>query len=41
MEVLVKYENGFRLSAARKGYTVITGRGDDGHKERDGMRPTH
>lgn len=39
MEVLVKYENGFRFSATCKGYTVTTGRGDDGHKERDGMWP--
>ena len=37
MEVLVKYENGFRFSAAYKGYTVTTGRGDDGNKSRDGM----
>jgi len=39
MEVLVKYENGFRFSATCKRYTVTTGRGDDGHKERDGMWP--
>ncbi len=39
MEVLVKYENGFRFSAICKGYTVTTGRGDDGHEERDGMWP--
>ena len=39
MEVLVKYENGFRFSAACKGYTVTTGRGDDGNKSRDGMWP--
>jgi uncharacterized OsmC-like protein len=39
MEVLVKYENGFRFSAVCKGYTVTTGRGDDGNKERDGMWP--
>jgi uncharacterized OsmC-like protein len=39
MEVLVKYENGFRLSATCKGYTVTTGRGEDGNKERDGMWP--
>ena len=39
MEVQVKYENGFRFSAVCKGYTVTTGRGDDGNKERDGMWP--
>jgi uncharacterized OsmC-like protein len=39
MEVLVKYENGFRFSAVCKGYTVTTGRGEDGNKERDGMWP--
>jgi len=39
MEVLVKYENGFRFSATCKGYTVTTGRGDDGNQERDGMWP--
>ena len=39
MEVLVKYENGFRFSASCKGYTVTTGRGEDGHTERDGMWP--
>jgi uncharacterized OsmC-like protein len=39
MEVLVKYENGFRFSAECKGYTVTTGRGDDGNKERNGMWP--
>ena len=39
MEVLVKYENGFRFSATCRGYTVTTGRGDDGNKERDGMWP--
>jgi uncharacterized OsmC-like protein len=39
MEVLVKYENGFRFSATCKGYTVTTGRGDDGNKNRDGMWP--
>jgi uncharacterized OsmC-like protein len=39
MEVLVKYENGFRFSAMCKGYTVTTGRGEDGNKERDGMWP--
>jgi putative redox protein len=39
MEVLVKYENGFRFSATCKGYTVTTGRGEDGNKERDGMWP--
>ena len=39
MEVLVKYENGFRFSATCKGYTVTTGRGDDGNQEQDGMWP--
>jgi uncharacterized OsmC-like protein len=39
MEVLVKYENGFRFSAICKGYTVTTGRGEDGDKKRDGMWP--
>jgi len=39
MEVLVKCENGFRFSAAYKGYTVTTGRGEDGNQERDGMWP--
>ena len=39
MEVLVKYENGFRFSAMCKGYTVTTGRGEDGNQERDGMWP--
>ena len=39
MEVLVKYENGFRFSAVCKGHTVTTGRGDDGNEQRDGMWP--
>jgi len=39
MEILVKYESGFRFSATCRGYTVTTGRGDDGNKERDGMWP--
>ena len=39
MEVLVKYENGFRFSATCKGYTVTTGRGEDGNQKRDGMWP--
>jgi len=39
MEVLVKYESGFRFSATCRGYTVTTGRGDDGMQERDGMWP--
>jgi len=39
MEVLVKYENGFRFLAMCKGYTVTTGRGGDGNKEQDGMWP--
>jgi len=39
VEVLVKYENGFRFSAVCRGYTVTTGRGDDGNDERDGMWP--
>jgi len=39
MEVLVKHESGFRVSAVCKGYTVTTGRGEDGNDERDGMWP--
>jgi len=39
VEVLVKYENGFRFSAACKGYTVTTGRGSDENQQRDGMWP--
>ncbi len=39
MEVLVKYESGFRFSAVCKGYTVTTGRGEDGNEKRDGMWP--
>lgn len=39
MEVLVNYENGYRFIAACKGYTVTTGRGEDGRTERDGMWP--
>lgn len=39
MEVLVKYENGFRFSATCKGHTITTGRGEDGNQERDGMWP--
>jgi uncharacterized OsmC-like protein len=39
VEVLVKYENGFRFSAVCRGYTVTTGRGDDGDDKRDGMWP--
>lgn len=39
MEVLVKYVNGFRFSATCKGYTVRTGRGEDGNQDRNGMWP--
>jgi organic hydroperoxide reductase OsmC/OhrA len=39
VEVLAKYENGFRFSAICKEYTVAMGRGEDGNKERDGMWP--
>jgi hypothetical protein len=39
MEVLVKYENGFRVSAACRGHTVTTGRGEDGNQQRDGIWP--
>jgi putative redox protein len=39
VEILVKYENGFRFSAECRGYTATTGQGDDGKKERDGMWP--
>lgn len=39
MEVLVKHDNGYRFTATCKGYTVTTGRGNDGKSERDGMWP--
>ena len=39
MEVLVKYDNGYRFTATCKGCTVTTGHGDDGNKDRDGMWP--
>lgn len=39
MEILVKYENGYRFTATCKKFTVTTGRGDDGNTERDGMWP--
>ncbi len=39
MEILVKYDKGYRFTATCKGYTVTTGRGDDGNTERDGMWP--
>jgi uncharacterized OsmC-like protein len=39
MEVLVKYDNGYRFTATCKGYIVTTGRGNDGNKQRDGMWP--
>jgi uncharacterized OsmC-like protein len=39
MEILVKYDNGYRFTATCKEYTVTTGRGDDGNTERDGMWP--
>jgi ribosomal protein S12 methylthiotransferase accessory factor len=39
MEVLVKYESGFRFSAVCRGYTVTTGHGEDGNDKRDGMWP--
>ena len=39
MEVLVKHESGFRFSATCRGYTVTTGRGEDGNDKRDGMWP--
>ncbi len=39
MEVLVKYESGFRFSAVCKGYTVTTGRGEDSNDKRNGMWP--
>jgi len=39
VEVLVKYENGSRFSASCRGYTVTTGRGEDGNQEQDGMWP--
>ena len=37
MEILVKYENGFRFSAICKEYNVTTGHGEDGNESRDGM----
>jgi len=39
MEILVKYDKGYRFTATCKGCTVTTGRGDDGNTERDGMWP--
>jgi len=39
MEVSVNYENGFRLSATYKGYTVTTWRREDGNDSRNGMWP--
>ena len=39
MEVLVKYDNGYRFTATCKGYTITTGHGNDGKTERDGMWP--
>ena len=39
MEVLVKYESGFRFSATCRGFTVTSGRGEDGNEQRDGMWP--
>lgn len=39
MEVLVKYDNGYRFTATCRGHTVTTGSGDDGDSERDGMWP--
>lgn len=39
MEVLVKYESGYRFAATCRGYTVTTGRGEDGNEARDGMWP--
>jgi putative redox protein len=38
-EVLVRYENGTRFAATCDGYTVSTGKGDDGDTGRDGMGP--
>ena len=39
MEILVKYDNGYRFTATCKGHIVTTGNGDDGNVERDGMWP--
>jgi len=39
MEILVKHENGYRLTATCKKFTVTTGRGNDGNTEKDGMWP--
>lgn len=38
-EVVVKYENGTRFATTCDGYTVTTGKGDDGNAARDGMTP--
>jgi putative redox protein len=39
-EVVVRYENGTRFTATCDGYTVATGKGDDGDIARDGMAPS-
>jgi len=39
MEVLVEYENGTRFIASCDGHQVVTGKGDDGDRSRDGMWP--
>ena len=39
MEILVKYDNGYRFTATCRGHIVTTGHGDDGNVERDGMWP--
>jgi len=39
-EVVVRYENGTRFTATCDGYTVATGKGDDGDTRRDGMAPS-
>jgi uncharacterized OsmC-like protein len=39
LEIHVDYENGMRFTATCDGYTVVTGKGDDGETSRDGMWP--
>jgi putative redox protein len=38
--IVVEYENGRRFRATCDGYTVTTGKGDDGDAGRDGMSPS-
>jgi putative redox protein len=39
MEILVAHENGARFVATCDGHRVVTGKGDDGDSDRDGMWP--